>query len=123
MPTACINGKKGGKGFFIPFLPFIRVQNILCLCFTVHTSVNFPVLVRQHEYLLELLLAGCDAAGIFASEHTVKSFGKVNASLFHENAVSDNINCNTRVNIAEGFKVDIYVAVDFDNILLAHFFA
>ena len=43
----------------------------LRFCLTVHTSVNSVFSVCESENLLELLLARCDASGVFALDNVL----------------------------------------------------
>ena len=70
--------------------------------------------------MIKLLLNCCDATGILTLDDVSKSLGHLNSTFFAQFAISDDVYCNTRVNITDNIKVYVNISVYFDDILLAH---
>lgn len=94
---------------------------IVCLCFAVNAAVNSLFTVRKAENMLQFLLNGGDAPGIFAFEHIGKLLGQAYGFLVKKLAVLDKVESHSRVNIADYIEVNGDIGINLDYILLAHF--
>ena len=86
--TVCLHQQTSGL--------FLAVGVIFLV--TVLAAVKFLLFIGQIEDMVESLLDGCDAAGIFAVDDVDQLFGKLQLFLFHDLSVTDDVDCDRVIN-------------------------
>lgn len=96
---------------------------LFSLGFAVNAAIGFGCGVCELEYMGQILLRCGYAAGVFALNNILNLGGKSQLFLFAKNAVLYDVNGDIRIDIAENIEVNLHFGINFDNILIAHFFA
>ena len=92
--------------------------------FTVPAAVDLVFFIRKEEYMIDLLLNGCNAAGILAVNNIDELARKRQLFLFYDAPVLDDINGDIVINIADDVELEVIDrAFYLDDVLAAHFAA
>ena len=87
-------------------------------------AVNFFFLIRQEEYLIQLLLNGGDTSGILAVDDIHQLLGESQVFLFHDLSVPDDIDCDIVIDKAQNIQIQLlYGAFYLDDVLSSHLIA
>ena len=105
---------KGAR--FVRGLPF---YHLICFRLAVHAAVDLMLLIGELEDVVDLLLAGGDAAGILALEDVDELIGKEELALFDELTVLDDVHGRAGIDVADNVEVDGDLRVDLDYVLPA----
>ena len=92
--------------------------------FAVLAAVNFFFFICQEEYMIQPLLDGSDAAGVFAFDHIGDLFWKLQLFFVNDLFVLDDIDGDIVVNKAKDIQIQLFDRTfNFDDIFSAHFVA
>lgn len=92
--------------------------------FTVFTAVGSIFFIRQYKDLLQLLLNGSDAAGVFAADDVPNLLGEGQGLLLNDFSALDDIYCNIPVDKAQDIQIQgVGVTFYLQDVFLSHFIA
>ena len=111
-----------GEDFYyalIWILPFPPV-----LFFTILAPVNFLFRISEEEHMVQSLLDGGNAAGIFAADDICEFLRQLQILLFHDFRIFDDIYRDVMVDKAQNVQIQgVDGALDLDDILFPEFVA
>lgn len=94
------------------------------LFFAIFAAVYFPLSIGQYEYMVKLLLDGCDTPGVSAFDHIGDLLWHLQIQLFHNDAVLDDIDCDVMVDKTEDVKIQhVNITFHLQDILFPHYLA
>ena len=99
---------------------FILKVSAAVLRVAVGAAVNAFLRVREVEDVVDLLLGGRDAAGIFAPYHVGKRERQLDILLLKQLAVADDVHGDIRTDVGENAEVKLDIIVYLDDVLCAH---
>ena len=87
--------------------------------FAVRAAVDSVLSVGKPEFMDDFLLGCGDAAGILAADDVFEGLRHVDAPLFHQRAVADEVHRDAGVHEAQHVEINGDVGIDLDDVLLA----
>jgi len=109
--------KKSTEKISVDFLILLRK---IGLCVAVDTAVDAGLFVLQAEMVVDSLLGRGNATRIFTGDNVGKLARKRDVLLLRNASVLDENKRDITAEKANLVKIDLHVAVDLDNVLLAH---
>ena len=92
--------------------------------FTVFAAVNFLFLVRQNKYMIQTLLNGSDAAGIFAFDDVRDLFWQSEDFFLHDLFILDDVDGDVVIDKTKDIQLQITNGTfHLDDVLGSHFVA
>ena len=95
-------------------------SDLLGFSLAVDAAVNAGIGIGEGKDMGQLLLGGGDATGVLAEENIRQLGGQHGAALLDQLAVSDDVDGDIGIDIAEDVHIQLDVGVDLDDVLLAH---